>query len=146
MGRKEHPMIRWLLTVDEKKYPFNMKMVTAGVLIHIKQWYGTELGRYNNFLEAFQQGDPDAAKCALWIARREAGEKEVPEPKNIDGSFPLILWLDVEDEPVEEGEEDPNPTGDTSPPQTPASTEIPTNSGEITDGSSPPPSAGSSGT
>jgi hypothetical protein len=137
-------MIRWLLTVDDQKYPFNMKMVTAEALLHIKGWYGKELGRYNNFLEAFSEGDPDAAKCAIWIARRAAGEVEVPEPKKIDGSFSLTQWLDVEDDEPEEAEA-PNPTGATSPP-TPVSTETPISSGESTDGPSPQPSAGSSET
>jgi hypothetical protein len=136
---------QWLLTVDEKKYPFDVTMLTPEVLKHIKQWYGRELGRYNNFIEAFFEGDPDAAVCAIWVARRAAGETEVPEPKQMSGRFTMTQWLDAPDEPEDEESEDPNPSGATSP-QTPASTETPTNSGESTDGPSPQPSAGSSET
>jgi hypothetical protein len=135
-------MPEWRLTVDDKKYTFDVKMVTVEALTHIKAWYGKELGRYNNFIEAFFEGDPDAAKCAIWIARRAAGESNVPEPMAMDANFTLNQWLDT---PEVEEEEDPNSSGATSP-QTPASTETPENSGESSDGPSPQPSAGSSET
>lgn len=137
-------MPEWRLKVDDKQYTFDVKMVTVEALTHVKQWYGKELGRYNSFIEAFFEGDPDAAKCAIWIARRAAGETNVPEPKQMDGAFTLNQWLDMSDVD-EEVEGDPNPSGDTSP-QTPASTEISTGSGENTGGPLPEPSAGSSET
>jgi len=141
---------QWLIKVDDKEYAFDATMVTVEALHHIKQWYpkrGEEpaLGRYNNFIEAFFEGDPDAALCAVWIARRAAGETEVPEPQKMDGNFTLNLWLST---PDEEEAEKPGPT-EVSPstaPPTPASTETPPNSGESTDGPSPQPSAGSSET
>jgi hypothetical protein len=136
-------MPEWRLKVDENEYAFDVKMVTVEALTHIKAWYGKELGRYNNFIEAFFEGDPDAAKCAIWIARRAAGEQGVPEPKAMDGAFTLNQWLDTPD--VEDEVEDPNPAGATAP-QTPASTETPESSGESTDGPSQQPSAGSSET
>lgn len=138
-------MPEWRLKVDEKTYTFDVKMVTVEALTHVKQWYGKELGRYNSFIEAFFEGDPDAAKCAIWIARRAAGETNVPEPKQMDGSFTLNQWLDMS-KIEDEVEEDPNPTGVTPLPQTPASTETSTGSGENTGGLSPQPSAGSSET
>jgi hypothetical protein len=137
-------MPEWRLKVDDKNYAFDVKMVTVEALSHFKQWYGSELGRYNNFVEAFFEGDPDAAKCAIWLARRAAGETNVPEPRQMDGAFTLNQWLDTP-EVQEDGVEDPNPTGATAPP-TPASTETQPHSGESTDGPSPQPSAGSSET
>jgi hypothetical protein len=137
-------MAEWRLKVDGNEYAFDVKMLTPEALKHVKQWYGKELGRYNNFIEAFFEGDPDAAVCAIWIARRAAGETGVPEPMQMDGSFTLTQWLDTSGVD-EEVEEDPNPTGATAPP-TPASTETSTSSGENTDGPSPQPSGGSSET
>jgi hypothetical protein len=137
-------MPQWRLKVDDKTYEFDVKMLTPERLIHIKQWYGKELGRYNNFIDAFFEGDPDAALCAIWVARRAAGETEVPEPKQMDGTFTMTQWLDTS-EVAEEDEQDPNPTAATSPP-TPGSTPTPPDSGENTAGQSPQPSAGSSET
>lgn len=137
--------MRWRLKIGEdQSYAFDVTMVTVEALTHIKQWYGKELGRYNDFIEAFFAGDPDAAKCAIWTARRAAGETNVPEPKQMDGSFTLNQWLDTDGEPDAE-DENPNPTPATSP-QTPASIETSESSGESTDGPSPLRSDGSSET
>jgi hypothetical protein len=133
---------QWLLKVDDKEYAFDATMATVEALVHIKQWYGKELGRYNNFMEAFFEGDPDAALCAIWIARRAAGEAEVPEPKKMSGAFTLNQWMDTPE--VQEDEvKAPNPTGA---PPTPVSTKTPENSGPSTDGPSPQPSGGNSET
>lgn len=112
------------LKVGEKVYPFNpQELLTVGALRQIKHWFGTEIGRYNAFVSALLQGDPEAALCAVWLARKAAGETNVPEPNELP-DFQLASWIDLEESAVEEDEG--KPTQQT--PQTPDSTEIPTNS------------------
>jgi hypothetical protein len=138
-------MATWRIKVGEKSYPFDVQMVTVEALKHVKQWFGPELGRYNNFVSAFFDGDPDAALCAIWIARRAAGETDVPEPKQMNGDFTLNQWLDTEEEPEVEDADSANPTGATPAPIS-ESTPTSDSSGQSTDGPSPLPSAGSSET
>jgi hypothetical protein len=93
------------LKVGEKSYTFvPQEMLTVGPMRQIKQWYGSELGTYNGFVSALFMGDPEAALCAVWIARNAAGEDNVPEPNNL-ADFPLASWLEIvsTDDEAEEG-------------------------------------------
>jgi hypothetical protein len=117
-------MADFKLTVGEHEYVFAPEMLTQSRLSQVKQWYGKELGRYNNFIEAFFEGDPDAAKCAVWVARKHAGEANPPEPNQME-DFSLAQWIKPGGTADVEGE-DPNPTGATDPAPTPDTTETPT--------------------
>ncbi len=114
------------LNVGEKKYPFSFEDLTVGRLRQVKAWFGPELGRYNSFIVALHQLDPDAALAAVWIARTVAGESNVPEPNQME-DFPLRGFL--EDIEIEAAKTDP-PTR--AQPQTLDSTETQTNSGDDT--------------
>jgi hypothetical protein len=85
-------MADFKLTVGENEYVFSPEMLTQSRLSKIKEWMGPEIGRYNNFIEAFFEGDPDAAKCAVWVARRAAGEPNPPEPNQME-DFSLAQWI-----------------------------------------------------
>jgi len=118
-----------ILNVGEKKYPFSFEDLTVGRLRQIKGWYGPELGRYMAFIGALRLLDPEAAVCALWVARTAAGEANVPEPNQMP-DFPLKGFLeDAEDEKIETT--DP-PTEGTQVLPTRSSTEIPSDSDENT--------------
>lgn len=53
--------------------------LTAGVLSHVKNWYG-DLGLYWPFQVALNNGDPDAAACAIWAVRRHEDVQPNPDP------------------------------------------------------------------
>lgn len=59
--------------------------------------------------------DPDAAICAVWIARKASGEANPPEPNQIE-DFPLNVFLEavpeVEEEPDEADPTTEQPTPD----------------------------------
>jgi hypothetical protein len=122
---------------ESREYMFDpQKLLTVSALRQIKGWYGTEIGRYLTFINAFAQGDPEAVVCALWLARRDAGEDGVPEPNKMPdfsvGDFfsEFIAADDDEDAEVD-------PTQPSTPAQTPALTETPTRSEPSTSVSSP---------
>jgi hypothetical protein len=134
-------MADFKLTVGEHEYVFAPEMLTQSRLSQVKSWYGKELGRYNNFIEAFFEGDPDAAKCAVWVARKAAGEPSPPEPNQME-DFSLAQWIKPGETAVEE-EAEANPTEQ---PPTLDTTETPTNSSDDTSGKSPTSSSGVPGT
>ena len=109
MGREGNTMADFKLTVGEQEYVFAPEMLTQSRLSHIKSWYGSEIGRYNNFIEAFFEGDPDAAKCAVWVARKAAGEPNPPEPMSME-DFSLAQWIKPGETAVEEEAQEANPT------------------------------------
>lgn len=119
--------LQWKLTYNGKEYIFDPKeMLTVSALRQIKQWYGAELGRYMTFQGALLQQDPEAALCALWLARKAAGEQDVPEPNQMD-DFSI-------GELFEKGFDTAEPKADPTPPagaSTPASTETQTSSEEL---------------
>jgi hypothetical protein len=130
-------MADFKLTVGEHEYVFAPEMLTQSRLSQVKQWYGKELGRYNNFIEAFFEGDPDAAKCAVWVARKAAGEPSPPEPNQME-DFSLAQWI----KPGETAVEDESEANPTELPPTLDTTETPTNSSDDTSGKSPTSSSG----
>ena len=112
-------MAEFKLSVGEHEYVFAPEMLTQSRLSKVKEWYGSEIGRYNNFIEAFFEGDPDAAKCAVWVARKAAGEASPPEPRQME-DFSLAQWI----KPGDTAEvAEANPTKAVS---TPDTTETPT--------------------
>lgn len=118
------------LHVGDDTYPFNHKDLTVSRLSKIKEWYGKDLGRYLSFIGELRMLDPDAARCAVWVARTAAGEANVPEPHQMP-DFPLSGFLEApEDEP--EAEATPPTAGSN---ETPSSTETLTNSGAGISGS-----------
>ena len=125
--------LRWRLSYDGHEYTFDAERdITVSGLRKIKEWYGPELGRNLSFQNALLQQDPEAVLCAVWLARRAAGEANIPEPNQMDDApmNDLIQFIqpgDVEDE---------NPTGGEE--QTPDSTETPTSSEPQTSDSSQP--------
>ncbi len=110
------------LNVGEKKYNFSFEDLTVERLRKIKEWYGPELGRYMTFIGSLRLLDPEAAVCAVWVARTAAGESNVPEPNQMP-DFTLKGFL--EDAPAQAEETDP-PTQPGAP--IPGSTETPTSS------------------
>jgi hypothetical protein len=126
--------LQWRLTYNGREYIFDPKeMLTVTALRQIKQWFGPELGRYMTFQGALLQQDPEAALCALWLARKAAGEQNVPEPNQMDDFSIGELFEKGYDTPSETKEPDPTPA------RTPGSTETPTNSDP--DGSEPSPTS-----
>jgi hypothetical protein len=131
-------MADFKLTVGEREYVFSPEMLTQSRLSKIKEWFGPEIGRYNNFIAAFFEGDPDAAKCAVWVARKAAGEPSPPEPPQME-DFSLAQWIKPGE--TAEDETEGNPTeGEELP--TPDTTGIPTSSGDDISGKSPTSSSG----
>ena len=119
----------WKVEIDGKQYVFDPGAdLTVGGLRHFKSWYGEELGRYQRFLRAFAEGDPDAMACVVWVLKRKAGES-TPEPQNMPdfgvGDFIDHWELEVDPEAV------PTPEGPTQ-----DSTPTSTSSGDLTLGSS----------
>lgn len=114
------------LKVGDDKYPFNYKDLTVGRLRKIKEWYGPDMGRYLSFVGNLRLLDPDAAACAVWVARTVAGEANVPEPHQMP-DFALAGFIEV---PEEDSEAKADPP--TEPSETPSSTETPTSSGRDT--------------
>lgn len=114
------------ITFEGREYPLDLtELLTLSNLRKIKQWYGLELGGMISFQEAFRLGDPDAVACAIWMARRAAGDENVPEPQNMP-DFSIIGFFNGLDEDVDAQAEDgdtPDPTEATS---TPGSTETQT--------------------
>lgn len=93
---------------QEKKYPLSWEDITVGRLRQIKAWF-PELGAYIRLVTAIQVLDPDAALCAVWIARKAAGEANPPDPNQMD-DFPLNVFLEtvpLPEEDEEEAEADP---------------------------------------
>lgn len=128
--------LQWKLTYNNKEYLFDPKeMLTLSALRQIKQWYGTEIGRYMTFQGALLQQDPEAALCALWLARKAAGEQDVPEPNQMPDFSIGELFEKGFDTADEEKEKEARPT----PASTLDSTETPTSSGA--NGSDPSPTS-----
>lgn len=97
----------WKLKVDGKDYTLSASDLTVGNLRHAKQWFGAPYGRYLPFIQMLIEGDCDAVACAIWMARRAAGERP-PEPSAM-GDFVVSDFFSVaSEEEDEEGE--PNPT------------------------------------
>jgi hypothetical protein len=77
--------LQWKLTYGDKEYIFDpKKMLTVSALTQIKEWYGIEIGRYMTFQGALLQQDPQAALCALWLARKAVGEAVPERPDQMD--------------------------------------------------------------
>ena len=119
---------------EPREYVFDpQKLLTVSALRQIKEWYGIEIGRYLAFIQAFSQGDPEAALCALWLVRRAAGEVEVPEPNRMPDFSMGDFYHSFEAAGESEEEADPLNTGE----EIPSSTETPTPSEPSTSASSP---------
>lgn len=117
-----------------REYTFEpQKLLTLSALRQIKAWFGPDLGRYLAFIQQFAQGDPDAAVCALWLARKAAGEPEVPEPLRMPDFAMGEFYAGFE--PGDE-EEDADPLNTAESPM-PVSTATPTPSAPSTSDSSP---------
>jgi hypothetical protein len=124
-------MADFKLTVGEDEYVFSPEMLTQSRLSKVKEWYPQRgpfeppIYRYNDFITAFFDGDPDAAKCAVWIARKAAGEPNPPEPQQME-DFSLAQWIKPGQtaKAEEEAEAEVNPTTDPAP--TADTTETPT--------------------
>lgn len=130
-------MSYWKLAYKGKDYTFEPdKDLTLRVMRSIKGWYGSELGSYKRFMDAFGDIDPEACACVIWIARSRSGEAHVREPKDMEDFAIVDDFLSnlefVDDAPVL----DPTPGADDAREQTPDSTPTPTNSGEDTSESS----------
>jgi hypothetical protein len=127
-GSSDKP--RWHLQFQGKEYVFDASLVTVSALRKFKAEFGLELGRYLSFISAFAQGDPEAALCGLWLARKAAGETNVPEPNDMP-DFRMDEFYDFfqaagEPDPTREG------TDSKEKDQTPASTGTPTSSAPAT--------------
>lgn len=88
-----------------------MHDLTAGALRQMKGWYGREYGAFMPFMQLLATGDVDAIACAMWLAKKKAGEKVPADPSFIDfnvGDFEALADDPDEDEEDEEG--DANPT------------------------------------
>ena len=97
----------WRAKVGGKDYELVMHDITASVLRQMKGWYGREYGSFLGFITLLAQGDVDALSCALWLARRKAGERVPQDPSMVEfnvGDFEA-LTDDSETEDVEESEE-----------------------------------------
>lgn len=111
---------RWKFTFQGTDYVFDvMRDLTASRVRQLKVWYGPEIGRVQPFIVAMIQGDPDAWACAIWCARKQAGEVNVPEPKDIDFSIWELMSSDQEEDEAEPKPEAAGPV----PTQTPGSSE-----------------------
>ncbi|HEY1690061.1 MAG TPA: hypothetical protein VGF95_14495 [Solirubrobacteraceae bacterium] len=116
----------WHLKWEGQDYTFDPEMLLVGRMRKIKRWF-PDIGRYSSFILALSQGDPDAALCALWIVRMEAGEKNVPEPERMPDFSLGDFFHGVEAIGEDDAEADPTePPAETS--ETSVSTETPTNS------------------
>lgn len=108
MTRRQVESPKWKFTIGDKEYIFDvMRDLTASRARQIKSWYGPELGRVQRFIVAMVEGDPDAWAAAIWCARKAAGEKNVPEPRNMEDFSIFDLMSQDQDEDEEDtGTED----------------------------------------
>jgi hypothetical protein len=103
----EAPAPLWKFKLDDgAEYELYAREFTVGILRHFKQWYGAAYGKYLVFIQLMFEGDCDAIACALWLAKRNAGEKP-KEPRLLDFSvsdFFTTQPADDEDDEVEESD------------------------------------------
>ena len=121
---------------EPRIYTFDPQtLLTVADLEKIQSWYGPEIGRYITFTNAFTQGDPGAARCALWLVRRAAGESGVPEPPQMPNFALGDFFHEFIPAGREDEEEDPTPASAQDPIL--ESTETPASSDESISVSSP---------
>lgn len=94
---------RWQFTYGDKEYTFDVgRDLTMARLKQIKQWY-PNLGAVNHMVVGLVAGDPEAWSCAIWSARKSAGELDVPEPNRMKD---FSVWDMIADEEIDEDEDE----------------------------------------
>lgn len=102
MARKKQAP-RWEFTYNDKHYVLDVgRDLTMSRLLHIKQWY-PNLGTMNRMVVGLIEGDPEAWACAIWAARKSAGETEVTEPKRMRD---FSIWELMADEDLDDEDEE----------------------------------------
>ena len=108
--------LRWQLNYKDKQYEFDAdRDLTVGNLRAIKKLYGPDLGRYQLFVLALGQGDPDAWASALWMALKAANVKPLPAPDMLDFSVGPMMEAIGEAEQAAEEALDTSEEGPTEP-------------------------------
>ena len=108
----------WKIKVDGKEYELRTEDLTVGNLRHCKQWFGAAYGRYLPFIQMLIEGDCDAIACAVWMARRAAGERNVMEPSQMGDFVVSDFFTVIQEDDEDESEPDPteaSPTSDSQP-------------------------------
>src|SRR5581483_8410853 len=118
--------LRWRINYKDRDYEFNAhRDLTLVRLRQCKHWFGPDYGKFLPFISLLGQGDADAWACAIWIARRKAGDKNIPEPANMD--FPVgEIMADMV--AVDDDDEDPTSESESEDEQTDDSRSTPTDS------------------
>lgn len=107
MAVKKKKAPRWAFTYESNDYVIDVgRDLTFSRMRHIKQWF-PQLGSINQVVIGLVNGDPEAWACAIWAARKAAGETDVPEPHRMK-DFPI--WDLMADDDVD-GEDDEDGSG-----------------------------------
>lgn len=97
----------WQIRHGDTEYDLLPADLTVGRLRQMKQWFGSDYGKYLTFIQLVAQGDADACCCALWIVQTKAGEKP-KEPRFMDFAISEFFFSDLT--PTDdESEENPTP-------------------------------------
>jgi hypothetical protein len=91
--------LRWNLPYKGEQYEFDAdRDLTVRNLSFIKKLYGPDIGRYQLFILALGQGDPDAWACAMYLALKNANYKPLPKtPEFVDFSVGVVMEQAAED-------------------------------------------------
>lgn len=103
MARRKKAAPRWEFDYGETHYTLDVgRDLTMGRLVQIKHWY-PNLGTMSNMVAGLVQGDPEAWACAIWAARKSAGESEVTEPRRMKD---FSVWDLMADDDLDEDEDE----------------------------------------
>ena len=122
----------WKIVLDDgKEYTLARSDITVGALRQFKAQFGPPYGKFLVFVQLLMEGDADAWCAAVWLCKKNAGEKPLKPMHLLDFAVGDVMLSGNEDED-EDTDDEADPTESTlteqseeSPPE-PAQGEIPT--------------------
>lgn len=116
MAVKKKKAPRWQFTYNDKDYTLDVgRDFTFARMRQVKSWF-PQLGSVNQMVIGLVNGDPEAWACAVWCARKSAGEADVQEPNRMRD---FNLWELMADEDIDEGDEEQEGDGEERPTSSP---------------------------
>lgn len=110
----------WKIKLDDgEEYTLARSDITVNALREFKKHFGPAYGKFLVFVQLLMEGDADAWCAAVWLCKKNAGEKPLKPMELMDFAVgDVMLSGNDEDEDAEEAVKDPTPpTSEESPPE-----------------------------
>ena len=102
-----------------EEYTLARSDITVNALRQFKQKFGPKYGKFLVFVQLLMEGDADAWCCAIWLCKKNAGEKPLKPMELMDFAVGDVMLSGNDDDEADTEEDPTTPTSEESPPEVP---------------------------